>query len=53
MVKIPISRQDLVRSAIAFVDDTDFYTNGRNFMEKMKEVMNTCTGLYEATGGEI
>ena len=46
VVKIPISHQDVVRSAISFVDETDFYTNGRNFMEKMQEVMNAHTGLH-------
>ena len=53
IVKTSISHQDVVRSSITFVDDTDFYTNSRNFMEKIQEAMNTYTGLYEATGGKL
>ena len=41
IVKTPISNKEVIRSAIAFVDDTDFYTNGRHFMDKMQELMNT------------
>ena len=50
MVKTPISHQEVVRTSISFVDDTCFHTNGSNFIEKMQEVMNLCTGSHEVTG---
>ena len=52
-MEMPLSFKRFVRCAIAFVDDTDFYTNGSEFMCKMQEIMNLYTKLYEATGGKI
>ena len=49
----PITRQILQRLAIAFVDNTDFYTNGIDFERKMQQIMDLYTKLYEATGRKI
>jgi len=49
----PLSQKLLQRLAIAFVDDTDFYTNGHDFERKMQMIMDLYTKLYEATGGKI
>ena len=49
----PISNVIIQQIAIAFVDDTDFYTNGRNYKIKMQLIMDLYTKLYEATGGKI
>ena len=53
ILKNPISKVIIQRIAIAFVDDTDFYTNGRNYEMKMQLIMDLYTKLYEATGGKI
>ena len=53
MIKNPISKQIIQRIAIAFVDDTDFYTNGPEYELKMQMIMDIYTKLYEATGGKI
>ena len=52
-IQHPISQKDFVRLAIAFVDDTDFCTNGSMFMEKMQRIIDEHTRLYEATGGKM
>ena len=49
----PIMSTLYVRNAIAFVDDTDFYTNGENLTTKMQRLMDLYTRLYEATRGKI
>ena len=52
-VVTPLLKQLFIRLAIAFVDDTDFYTNDTDFNQKMQLLMNLYTRLYEATGGKI
>jgi hypothetical protein len=52
-LRAPISKEEFQRIAIAFVDDTDFYTNGVDFELKMQLIMEIYTRLYEATGGKI
>ena len=52
-IRAPISKEVFQRIAIAFVDDTDFYTNGIDFELKMQLIMEIYTQLYEATGGKI
>ena len=53
MIRNPVSKRIIQRIAIAFVDDTDFYTNGQDYEEKMQLIMDLYTKLYEATGGKI
>jgi len=53
IVKLPFSKLLFIRSIIAFVDDTDFYTNNEDFATKMQQVMDIYIRLYEATGGKI
>ena len=53
VVTFPISRGSFIRIAIAFVDDTDFYTNDFRCIQIMQEAMNIYTRLYEATGGKV
>ena len=50
IVKIPISNSNVQRSAVAFVDDTSFYTAGEDFKIKMQQILDCYTELYEATG---
>ena len=52
-IRAPISKEVFQRIAIAFVDDTDFYTNGIDFELKMQLIIEIYTRLYEATGGKI
>ena len=53
MLKNPITKQIIQRIAIAFIDDTDFYTNGLDYETKMQLIMDIYTKLYKATGGKI
>ena len=39
--------------SVAFVDDTDFMTNGENALNKMSEIISTYDRLHGATGGLI
>ena len=52
-VIIPLSKNNFICLAIAFVDDTDFYTNDTYFNRKMQQLMDIYTRLYEAIGGKI
>ena len=49
ILKHPIIKEIIQRIAIAFVDDTNFYTNGPNYELKMQIIMDLYTKLYEAT----
>lgn len=49
----PISAEEVRRAAIAWIDDTDFFTNGQKAQLKMQIMMATYTRLYESTGGKI
>jgi len=53
VIHLPLSLEEYIRCAIAFVDDIDFYTNDKDFQEKIQLLMNIYTRLYEATGGKI
>ena len=53
IVKFPISKGTFVRIAIAFIDDTDFYINDKEFNELMQKAIDIYTKLYKATGGKI
>ena len=53
MIQYPISKETIQRIAIAFVDETNFYTNGLNFELKMQMIIDLYTKLYEVTGGKI
>ena len=52
-IMIPSKNKEIQRVAIAFVDDTDFYSNGQKYNEDMQAIMKQYTELYEATGGKI
>ena len=53
IIEVIKSQKSLQRVAIAFVDDTNFYTNGPDFKQKMQEIINIYIKLYEATGEKI
>ena len=53
IVKTPISNNNIQRSAVAFVDDTSFYTAGEDFEIKMQQILDYYTELYKATGGLV
>ena len=40
------------RIAIAFADDTNFCTNGRNSALNMQRIMDVCADLHEVMGGK-
>ena len=46
----PCSDEILQQIAIAFVDDTDFFTSGLESQSQMQQIMNGYTNLYQATG---
>ena len=41
------------RVTIAFVDDTDFYTNSESYQRNIQKIMGTYILIYKATGGKI
>ena len=43
----------LIRLAIAFVDDTNFYSNGPLAEHHMQLIMKLYCALHEATGGKL
>ena len=43
----------LIRLAIAFVDDTDFYSNGPLAEHHVQLIMKSHCALCEATGGKL
>ena len=53
IVKLSMSKTELARSAIAFVDNTDLCTNDTAFNEKIQRTIGACTSLHETTGGKI
>ena len=52
-IKLLITKQLIQWLATAFIDDTSFYSSGNDFMEKIQQIVNQYTILYEATGGLI
>jgi len=52
IARLPLSFEEFTRCVIAFVNDIDFYTNNKDFQEKMQLLMDMYTRLYEATGGK-
>ena len=53
VIRAPIINKSIQRAAIAFVDDTNFYINGRNYRNKIQRMLDIYIALYEATGGAI
>ena len=53
MIKSRIALQEFQRVAIAFVDNTDFHTNGDKFKENKQRIMNMRAKLCKATGSKI
>ena len=41
------------RTEIAFIDDTDFYSNKNNYNENMQKIMDKYTALHKTIGGRI
>ena len=50
---LPITKTEWSEVAVAFVDDTDFYTAGENIQYKAKQILEQYVYLYQATGGRI
>ena len=47
----PVTRCRLIRSIIAFVDDADFFSNGKDVVAKLQQMITYYNKLYAATGG--
>ena len=52
-IESPLLKQILHRLAMAFVDDTDFYSSREHFREIMQVIIDLYTRLYEAMGRKI
>ena len=52
-IKRLLTDDEIQRLAIAFVDDVDFFTNGRFFITNMQLIMNYCTTLCKAIGERV
>ena len=48
-----IIEEEVQRAAVAFVNDTSFYSNRRNIENKIQEILQVYTRLYEATSGRV
>ena len=46
---VPITKEKVRRMAIKFVDDTNFYSNGLNYQQKINSIIKQYTKLYQAT----
>ena len=44
---------EVQRNMIAFVDDSDFCSNGVECELKMQKIVNDYAKMYEATGGKV
>ena len=50
----PVTANETNRTAIAFVDDSDFFTNGKNSEMYIQKIADKYVRLYEGgTGGKI
>ena len=47
----PVTRRRLLRAIIAFVDDADFFSNGKNVVRKLQRLIKLYNKLYSSTGG--
>ena len=52
IITVPILNSSIKRTAIAFVDDTSFYTNREDYKKKIQTIIERYTKLYEATGAK-
>ena len=50
---LSITLKRIRRTVIAYVDDADFYSNGKNCIKKIIEIIELYVMLYEATGAKI
>ena len=48
-----VSREAILKVAVAFVDDNGMIADGENVEEDMKIISNECDDLHSATGGQI
>ena len=48
-----MSLKKVRRTQIAHVDDTDFFSNGKDCVERIKIIINLYAKLYEATGAQV
>ena len=50
---LPLSLKRVRRTVIAYVDDADFFSNGKHCIQKIQEIIELYVRLYEATGAKI
>ena len=53
MLTLPVTVKCIKRNQIAYVDDTNFYSNGNQCESLIQEIINKYVNLYEATGAKI
>ena len=53
IIETLISKEFLQRAAIAFVDDTSFYSGGEEFQNNINKIMSEYEKLYEAIGSLV
>ena len=53
MIRLLISRITIQRVVLAFLDDTNLYSNKGNYIERIQIVINKYTRLFKVTGGGI
>ena len=50
---LPLSLKRIRRTVIAYVDDADFFSNGKFCIKKIQELIDLYVRLYKATGAKI
>jgi len=53
IIIVPRSKMTIRRTAIVFVDDINFYTNSRNYRNKIQRMLDIYIALYGVIGGAI
>ena len=48
-----ISKEAEYETAVTFVDNTDFGSEGEDYQQKMQIILNTYTRLFQATEGAV
>ena len=53
LLRAPILNKDIKYTVIDFIDDASFYTNGKNYQNKIQLIVEEYNILYKAIGGKV
>ena len=52
-MKGSISKETESKTAVAFVDNTDFVSEGEDYQQKMQKISDSYTRLFQVIGGAV